>query len=92
MMTVRLVHWEGTSVILLQKETLKTGDMALVSMSFQVSTPISCFRNMILCIIILYCALFIVRCKQECAYSGIHVSPAWRLDRKMRRRLILQET
>ena len=30
--------------------------------------------------------------KQEPAYSGIHVSPAWGLDREMRRRLILQET
>ena len=30
--------------------------------------------------------------QQERAYSGIQVSPAWRLDRKMRRRLILQET
>ena len=33
-----------------------------------------------------------VTCKQERAYSGIQVSPAWRLDREMRRRLILQET
>ena len=30
--------------------------------------------------------------KQEHAYSGIQVSPACRLDREMRRRLILQET
>ena len=37
---------------------------------------------MLLCIIILYCALFIVHCKQEHAYSGIQVSPAYRLDRK----------
>ena len=30
--------------------------------------------------------------KQERALSGMPVSPAWRLDRKMRRGLILQET
>ena len=30
--------------------------------------------------------------KQERALSGRQVSPAWRLDRKMRRGLILQET
>ena len=30
--------------------------------------------------------------QQERAYSGLQVSPAWRLDREMRRRLILQET
>ena len=30
--------------------------------------------------------------KQERAYSGFRVSPALRLDRKMRRRLIQQET
>ena len=30
--------------------------------------------------------------KQERAYSRIHVSRAWRLDREMRRLLILQET
>ena len=30
--------------------------------------------------------------EQEHAYSGIQVSTAWRLDREMRRRLILQET
>ena len=30
--------------------------------------------------------------KQKSTYSGIQVSPAWRLDREMRRRLILQET
>ena len=29
---------------------------------------------------------------QERAHSGMQVSPAWRLDREMRRRLILQET
>ena len=29
--------------------------------------------------------------KQEPAYSDIQVSPAWGLDREMRRRLILQE-
>ena len=52
MMTVLLVHWEGMSVMLLRKETLKRGDMDLVSMSFQVSTAVSCFRNIILCIII----------------------------------------
>ena len=51
MMTVRLVHWEGMSVMLLQKETLKRGDMDLVSMSFQVSTTVSCFRKIILCIV-----------------------------------------
>ena len=34
--------------------------MDLVSMSLEVSTTVSCFRNIILCIIILYCALFIV--------------------------------
>ena len=33
-----------------------------------------------------------LKLKQEHAYSGIQVLPAWRLDRKMRRRLILQET
>ena len=60
MMTVRMVHWEGTSVMRLQLETLWRGNMDLVSMSFQVSTTVSCFRNIILCIIILYCALFIV--------------------------------
>ena len=59
-MTVLLVNWEGMSVMLLRKETLKGGDMDLVSMSFQVSTAVSCFRNIILCIIIWYCALFIV--------------------------------
>ena len=30
--------------------------------------------------------------EQESPYSGIQVSTAWRLDREMRRRLILQET
>ena len=30
--------------------------------------------------------------EQEGAYSGKQVSPAWKLDREMRRRLILQET
>ena len=30
--------------------------------------------------------------KQDRAYSGIQVSPAWRLHRGMRRRLIIQET
>ena len=30
--------------------------------------------------------------KQERAYSGIQVSPTWRLNREMRRPLILQET
>ena len=30
--------------------------------------------------------------KQERALSGRQLSPAWRLDRKMRRGLILQET
>ena len=30
--------------------------------------------------------------KQERAYSGLQILPAWRLDRKIRRRLILQET
>ena len=30
--------------------------------------------------------------EQERAYSGAHVSSAWRLDGEMRRRLILQET
>ena len=30
--------------------------------------------------------------KQERAYSGIQLSPAWRLDREMRSRLIVQET
>ena len=57
MMTVRLVHWEGTSVMLLQEETLWRGDMDLVSMSFQVSTTVS---FIILCIIIIYCALLVV--------------------------------
>ena len=50
-MTVRLVHWEGTSVMLLHEETLWRGDMDLVSMSFQVSTTVSCFRKIILCIV-----------------------------------------
>ena len=30
--------------------------------------------------------------EQERAYGGIQLSPAWRLDREMRRRLILQQT
>ena len=34
MMTVRMVHWEGTSVTLLQLETLWRGNMDLVLMSF----------------------------------------------------------
>ena len=82
MMTVRLVHWEGMSVMLLQKETLKRGDMDLVSMSFQVSTPTS-YNYLVLgtcfCVssfYIVHCSLFIVHCKQERAYSGIQVSPA----------------
>ena len=29
--------------------------------------------------------------KQKRTYSSIQVSPAWRLDREMRKRLILQE-
>ena len=55
--------------------------MDLVSMSFQVSTP-TLYNYLVLgtsfCVssLILYCALFIVRCKQERAYSGIQVSPA----------------
>ena len=64
----------------------------VISSKYLYIVQLSCFRNMILCIIILYCALFIVYCKQERAYSGIQVSPAKRLDRKMRRQLILQET
>ena len=36
------------------------------------------------------CILYIYQ--QERAYSGTQVSPAWRLDREMRRRFILQET
>ena len=77
MMTVRMVHWEGTSVMRLQLETLKRGNMDLVSMSFQVSTTVSCFRNIILCIIILYCALFIV--------NNIVKPSSWKREPKMPR-------
>ena len=31
-------------------------------------------------------------CKEERTYSGIHVLPGWRLDREMRRRLVLRGT
>ena len=37
MMTVRWVHWEGTSVTLLQLVTLWKENMGLLSMSLQVS-------------------------------------------------------
>ena len=37
MMTVRLVHWEGTSVTLLQLVTLWRENMGFLSMSLQVS-------------------------------------------------------
>ena len=34
----------------------------------------------------------VVYFQQEHAYSSIQVSPAWRVDQEMKRRLILQET
>ena len=35
--------------------------------------------------------MYVAGIRQERAYSGIAVSPAWRLDRKTKRRLILQD-
>ena len=77
MMTLRMGHWEGMSVMLLQEETLWRGDMDLVSMSFQVSTTVSCFRNIILCIIIIYCALLVV--------NNIVKPSSWKRQPKMPR-------